>query len=114
MSDRRDGMERREDEQGVTLGELYRVCERIEKRMTELGDGIERDVHSLRNRIQKIEVESALQAKDLVAVCAELAAVKEQLADREKEWRGRFWAGVTGGGLALLPQIPAFLKWLSQ
>lgn len=110
-----DGMSRREDnETAITLGEVYRLCQRIDERMTQLGDGIERDVHSLRNRIQLLEVSKALHDKDIEGLQRDLAEVQDAQVDKAKEWRGYFSAGAIGGVLALLPQIPAFLKWLAQ
>ena len=100
--DRRDGIDRRDDSKGdtsITLGEVYRLCERIEERMTALSDGIDKDVHTLRGNINAHGI--ALATIDLRL---------EALEDKGRDWRGWIASGLIGGLLAMVPYLVEALK----
>lgn len=98
MNDRRDGIDRRDDEHSITLGELYRLCQRIELRMTELGDGIDKDVHTLRSKL------------DVHNVSIEVLKLKVfELETKGRDWRGWLASGLIGAVLATLPFL---LQWM--
>lgn len=96
-----EGMNRREDsETAITLGEVYRLCERIEKRMSDLSDGIDKDVHALRGKLDAHTIAITL-LKEKVDV----------LESQGRDWRGWIASGAIGAGLALMPFL---FQWLAH
>lgn len=98
--DRRDGVDRRGAEDPITIGEVYRLCQRIEERMSSMSDGNDRDIHSLRTKIDANNVTIEL-----------LKAKVATLESHGRDWRGWIASGIIGGGLAIVPFI---LQWLSH
>lgn len=93
-------MDRRDDgDTAITLGEVYRLCERIEERMTALSDGIDKDVHVLRNRIGAHDITLALLVNKV-----------DVLESKGRDWRGWIAAGLIGGLLAMLPYLVEAVK----
>lgn len=100
QGDRREGVDRREENVAtITLGEVYRLCERIEGRMSALSDGIDKDVHSLRGRIDEHHVDIALLQQQV-----------NNLESKGRDWRGWIASGLIGGLLAMLPYLLEALK----
>lgn len=95
--DRRDGSDRRE-ETDITLGEVYRICQRIDDQVSEMKEGTEKDVHHLRSKIDANNVS--------------IEVLKHKVFDLEskgRDWRGWISSGVIGATLAMMPFI---FQWL--
>lgn len=99
--DERDGLDRREDKQGVTLGEVHRLCLDIKSTLAKMQTEAAEESHNLRSHhIQPMATKLALLEQRV-----------DQVQDKQKDSRN-WLAGVVSGSVvgAVLLIAEYFLK----
>lgn len=98
--DRREGLDRRDSETAITLGEVFRICQRIDVQISEMKEGTEQDVRHLRGRIDANNLSIELLKQKV-----------HDLEARGRDWRGWISSGVIGAVLAMMPFL---LQWVTR